>query len=190
MRFVRDAIVTIVLLVFVIWIAAYLRVRAGGLSADARPGAIERNFAARLVRLSIPADADRQSNPFAADANAWRTVVDHYEDHCAACHGRTGRGDTKLGENMYPKVPDLTDARIQAMSDGALFHIIQNGVRWTGMPAWKLEHSSEDTWRLVSLIRKMPSLTAADLDAFGSEREDTEKHEHEHKHPDSDRSPR
>jgi len=93
---------------------------------------------------------------------------------------------------MYPKVPDLADARIQAMSDGALFHIIQNGVRWTGMPAWKREHSPEETWRLVSLIRKVPSLTPGELDslrkASGAEPDTPGDHEH---HPvDSHQNPR
>jgi hypothetical protein len=45
----------------------------------------------------------------------------------------------------------------------ALYYIIQNGVRWTGMPAWKAEHSPEDTWRLVTFIRKTPTLTDGDM---------------------------
>ena len=64
---------------------------------------------------------------------------------------------------MYPRVPDLTGAEVQERSDGALFHIIQNGIRWTGMPAWKAEHSADDTWKLVAFIRKAPTLTQADL---------------------------
>ena len=192
MRFLRDAIISIVVVVLVIWIAAYARLRAGALSADVQPGAIERAVAARIVRLSIPRDADRQSNPFAADTSAWRGAVDHYEDHCAACHGRDGRGRTDIGENMYPRVPDLADARIQAMSDGALFHIIQNGVRWTGMPAWKREHSPEETWRLVSLIRKVPSLTPEELDSLrkASGAKPDSPGDHEHQHADSHPDPR
>jgi hypothetical protein len=31
------------------------------------------------------------------------------------------------------------------------------------MPAWQGEHTAEDTWALVSFIRKMPTLTQADL---------------------------
>ena len=68
-----------------------------------------------------------------------------------------------MGENMYPKVPDIASPEVQGRSDGALFHIIQNGVRWTGMPAWKNEHSSEETWKLVAFIRRVPTLTEADL---------------------------
>ena len=166
MRFLRDAVITLLVLVAVVWIAAYARIRAGGLSADAEPGAVERTVAARLVRLSIPSDAQQQQNPFYADSAAWRSAADHYEDHCAICHGSDGHGRTEMGENMYPKVPDLTDSAVQGLSDGALFAIIQNGVRWTGMPAWKREHSPEDTWKLVSFIRKVPSLTSQDLESL------------------------
>ena len=64
---------------------------------------------------------------------------------------------------MYPPVPDLTSDAVQARSDGALYYIIQNGIRWTGMPAWKAEHSADETWRLVSFIRRTPTLMEADM---------------------------
>jgi mono/diheme cytochrome c family protein len=169
MRFVRDALITFVLLALIGGGLLYVQIREGGLSADAQPGRLERAVATRLVRLSIPADAERQHNPFRDDASTWRSAVAHFEDHCAVCHGRDGRGKTAMGENLYPKVPDLAASLTQGRSDGALFHIIQNGVRWTGMPAWKGEHSPEDTWKLVSLIRKMPSLTDRELDRIEKE---------------------
>jgi hypothetical protein len=80
---------------------------------------------------------------------------------------------------MYPKTPDFADATVQAMSDGELFYVIQNGVRWTGMPSWKREHSPEDTWRLVSFIRAVPLLSPADLQRVGLGTS-TEHHEHHH----------
>ncbi len=196
MRFLRDALITVIVLGIAVAIVGYSRIRGGGFSADAEPGTLERSIATRLLRLSIPADANRQQNPFAADANAWRSVVDHYEDHCATCHGRDGRGTTDMGKNMYPKVPDLADARIQGLSDGALFYIIQNGVRWTGMPAWKAEHSPEETWRLVAFIRKMPSLTPQEIESLKAPDEPKAEHraDHEHaaphEHPNAARPPR
>jgi len=167
MRFLRDALITLVVLIAVVWIAAYSRVRAGGLAADAEPGRVERAIASRLNRLSIPADARQQNSPFRADTTVWRTAADHYGDHCAACHGGDGHGATVLGQHMYPKTPDLADPAVQRLSDGELFYVIQNGVRWTGMPAWKHEHSPDDTWRLVSFIRAVPHLTRDDLESAG-----------------------
>ena len=65
---------------------------------------------------------------------------------------------------MYPKVPDLSASPTQHLSDGELYYIIQNGVRWTGMPGWMSEHTEEETWKLVSFVRQLPEVTANDLD--------------------------
>jgi mono/diheme cytochrome c family protein len=164
MRFLRDALVTIVVLIAAAALFGYLAFRDGGLSASTEPGRLEASVAERLVALSIPKQADERTNPLAA-GEAWRDAVGHYQDHCAVCHGPYGRANTEIGSNMYPRVTDLASPETQQMSDGALFYIIQNGVRWTGMPAWKNEHSEEETWKLVALIRQLPTLRPEDLHA-------------------------
>ena len=180
MRFLRDAVITLLLLGAAAAIVVFMKVRAGGLTASQEAGRLERSVARRLIQLSIPAEARQQQNPFGRDADAWRQARDHYLDHCAVCHGDDGKGNTGVGRNMYPHVPDLTSPDVQNRTDGALFYIIQNGVRWTGMPAWQEEHSTDESWKLVSLLRKMPTLTAADF-----KREETPTHDatpHKHRH--------
>jgi len=167
MRFLIDATITIVVLLLVLGGFAYVEVRSGGFSTADQPGRFEKTMAQRLVRLSVPDAAQTSTNPYAGDAEAWRKAADHFNDHCAACHGRDGRGRTEIGENMYPKVPDFAETVVQQMSDGDLFFIIQNGIRWTGMPGWKREHTPDETWKLVSFVRHVPSATAHDLDATG-----------------------
>jgi mono/diheme cytochrome c family protein len=185
MRFLRDAVITVLLIFALIAIAAVVVVRRGGLAANKEPGRLERSVAAQLVRLSIPAEADRQQNPLKG-ADVWREAREHYQDHCAICHGRDAKGRTDVGMNMYPRVPDLTSTEVQARSDGALFYIIQNGVRWTGMPAWKAEHTPEETWKLVALLRKAPTLTETDLrgdEAVATSGEGRPHGEPGHQHP-------
>ena len=160
MRFLRDALITIVVLVLVLGGFAYVKVRGGGFSTTDQPGQLEKTLARRLVRLSVPDAARTSRNPYAADGDAWHEATDHFNDHCAVCHGRDGRGKTEVGENMYPPVPDLADTAVQQMGDGDIFFVIQNGVRWTGMPAWKHEHTPDETWKLVAFVRHVPSLTA------------------------------
>jgi mono/diheme cytochrome c family protein len=191
MRFIRDALITIAVLLAIVAVVFYSQVRAGGLAADTEPGQTERLIASRLVRLAIPADAKQQQNPLGADKTVWRSAADHYGDHCAACHGNDGRGDTDLGRNMYPGVPSFADDNVQRLSDGELFYIIQNGVRWTGMPAWKDEHTAEDSWRLVSFIRAIPTLTASDLESagLGATPDGDEHHHHEHEDGDEAHPP-
>jgi cytochrome c553 len=132
MRFLRDALITLLALVVVVFVATYVRVQGGGLSAEDEPGRLERTVANRLVRLAIPPDAAHLTSPRAAPSR-WREAADVFGDHCARCHGADGRGHTDLGENMYPKAPDLAGPSVQQLSDGALFYVIQNGVRWTGV---------------------------------------------------------
>ena len=172
MRFIRDAIITLIGLVLVILIAGYFGLRQG-LSAEAQPGPVERAVASRLARLAIPEDARKSTSPF-TDPSVWRDASDHFDDHCAECHGSDGRGNTEMGRNMYPKAPDLTGDSVQRMSDGELFFVIQNGVRWTGMPAWKAEHTTDESWKLVSFIRHLPIMTPDERGA--------EPHEHHHEH--------
>jgi plastocyanin/cytochrome c553 len=144
-------------------VAGYAVIRTDGLAADRAPGRIETAIARRLVLLSIPASARGMANPNATDADAWRSGADHFAEHCAGCHGADGRGRSEVSSRMYPPVPDLADPAIQTFSDGALFSIIQHGVRWTGMPAFGAEHSAEETWKLVSFVRHVPQNSADDV---------------------------
>ena len=84
-------------------------------------------------------------------------------DHCASCHGLDGGGNTVIGRNVYPPAPDMREAVTQDLSDGELYYIISNGVRFTGMPAWGGEDSPQEIWELVSFIRRLPSLSPEEL---------------------------
>ena len=155
-----GAVVAVALVVLI----AFVMVRNGGLAADRRPGRLEEIVARQLVRLSIPSAQYSARSPLADDGEAWRGGADHFSEHCAVCHGSDGRGGSEIGPKMYPPVPDLASDAIQRLSDGALFSIIQHGVRWTGMPAFRSTHDENDTWRLVAFVRRVPRLTPADLE--------------------------
>jgi plastocyanin/mono/diheme cytochrome c family protein len=170
MLLLRNILVTLVVIGIVAACIAYFSLR-NGLAADRPPGRVETAVARRLVVLSMPSSARSMTNPNASNGDAWRDASDHFDDHCAVCHGSDGRGHSEFGNRMYPPVPDLADPAIQSMRDGALFSIIQNGVRWTGMPAFRQEHTDDDTWKLVSFVRHVPQLKPSEI-------EHHEHHEH------------
>jgi mono/diheme cytochrome c family protein len=136
-----------------------------GLSSRAKPGPIE-TMAARNVRhLVIPSNARATPNPVLASAEDLREARLHFADHCAICHGNDGGGNTIIGGGLYPKPPDLRLPETQNLSDGELFWIIENGVRFTGMPAFSTGGAHGDmldSWKLVHFIRHLPRLTAAE----------------------------
>lgn len=136
-----------------------------GVSARDAPGRLE-TVAARAVRgLAIPRRARALANPVPATQGALLDGLRHFADHCAVCHANDGSGDTSVGRNLYPKPPDLRRPDTQRLSDGELFYIIENGVRFTGMPAFGDAEgtTAEDSWKLVHFIRRLPSLTADEL---------------------------
>jgi hypothetical protein len=59
----------------------------------------------------------------------------------------------------------MRQAATQNLSDGELFYIIENGVKLTGMPAWGTgtPEGERDSWHLVQFIRRLPSLSEAEL---------------------------
>ena len=135
-------------------------------SARAEPTRFESEIALRLRHLSIPADQRARGNPLPATADSLRGGLEHFADHCAVCHGNSGAGDTPIGRGLYPKPPVLRQARTQSLTDGELFSIIQNGIRFTGMPAFGGpggEHGEEDSWRLVQFIRHLPKQTPEEI---------------------------
>jgi mono/diheme cytochrome c family protein len=163
MRFLRDALVTLALLAVGAAVVGFLFTR-NGLSARTDPPAIEKAVAERVRWLSIPSAAKRQVNPYASNANAWVEGGKHFQDHCAICHDENGSGKSEIGRNVYPKVPDMRLGDTQGLSDGALYFIIANGVRYTAMPAWADEHTPAEIWQMVSFIRKLPKATPEDLE--------------------------
>lgn len=177
-RFLRDALITLALAAIVLLVVGYLSLN-DLFFAPTPPGPVETSLAGRARSLAIPAGARQARNPFAGQKDAWREGLDHYAEHCEPCHAYDGHGGGEVGRNLNPRTPDMALARTQQLTDGELFYIIQNGVRWTGMPAWKKDHSPEESWRLVSFIRHIPSLTVEEMRQIVV----ASGHEHEHDEP-------
>jgi mono/diheme cytochrome c family protein len=158
-------IIVIAVALFGAAIAIVASILHDGLSARARPTRLEIMVARNVRHFVIPASAQTTPNPVLASAEELRDARIHFADHCAICHGNDGGGKTMLGEGLYPKPPDLRLPQTQILTDGELFWIIENGVRFTGMPAFSNggEHGgAQDSWKLVHFIRHLPHLTAAE----------------------------
>jgi mono/diheme cytochrome c family protein len=136
-----------------------------GISARPVPGPIETRLSRAARHYAIPAAARARTSPAPGTADTLRAGLEHWADHCASCHGNDGAGQTSMGQGLYPKAPDMRLADTQALADGELFYIIEEGVKITGMPAWGTgtPEGEEASWHLVQFIRYLPSLTEDDL---------------------------
>jgi mono/diheme cytochrome c family protein len=157
-------VLVVILFGLLAWAAA--GIMKGGFSARDEPSAIEAFVARRLRLLAIPRDARDMKNPVPASTEVVAEGREHFADHCAICHGNDGSGESDIGQILYPKAPDLRKDPTQSLTDGELFYIIHNGIRFTGMPGWgggKVEED-HDSWELVQFIRHLPKITAKEIE--------------------------
>ncbi len=132
-----------------------------GLSAREKPYAIEVWLARHARDLATPSSVRGLKNPMQATPLALAAARDHFADHCASCHGNRGDGKTMYGEGMFPPPPDLREAGTQNLTDGEIFNIVKNGIRFTGMPGFG--GSDEDNWSVTLFIRHLPKLSDKEL---------------------------
>jgi len=151
---------------------------ATGFSAKTEPHPLEVVVARQVRHLAIPLEQRNAQNPIPLNPDVMKESLAHFADHCATCHANDGSGETTIGKNVYPKAPDLRLADTQSMSDGEIFWVIHNGIRFTAMPAWGDGDPAEDkdSWKLVHFIRHLPKLTPEELNQMKTFNPTTKKH--------------
>lgn len=161
----RALVVLIVAMSVTGGVLAYTVVRRG-LSAHDEPSRVEAMLARAMRRLATPHATRTRPNPLQPTNAVVEQALEHYADHCAACHANDGSGDTEIGRGLYPKVPDMRAAETQSLSDGELFSIIEHGIRLTGMPAWGTgtPEDERNSWALVHFIRRLPKLSPEEIE--------------------------
>ena len=156
------AVVTVIAVLGVVMVWSMLR---NGFSAAEEPSSVEAMIAKTMRRYAVPSDLADAKNPVPLTPEVLAEARAHFADHCAVCHANDGKGQTAMGPNFYPKVPDMTREDTQSQSDGALFATIENGIRLTAMPAFGAgtAESAYGSWGLVHLIRHLPKITPEEL---------------------------
>jgi mono/diheme cytochrome c family protein len=142
-------------------IGAMLGALLQGCTAGKGPSQEETSVANAAKDVAIPLEAGKKANPLPETDEVVSQGQEVFLGSCAQCHAADARGDTNIGRHMDPPAMDLTSAHVQHWSDAELFWIIQNGVRLTGMPAWRSSISENDTWKLAHFIHHLPRLEAA-----------------------------
>ena len=156
----RDRVSSILLAVAA-FIYAVIVIRRGFSAAD-QPSYAERVMARTVRNISIPSHARNEKNPVSLSPEVLAEARNHFGNLCANCHGNNGTGPSNIGQNLYPKAPDLRLPATQNLTDGEIHYIIKNGVRLTAMPAWGNPHIAQDdtdAWKLVLFVRSIAGLS-------------------------------
>jgi mono/diheme cytochrome c family protein len=87
-----------------------------------------------------------------------------FERHCLQCHGAPGIAPGAIGLGMNPSPPNFAQTG-RDLPAPEIFWAISNGIKLTGMPAWKFRLSERDRWAIVAFLKNSPTLTPAEYQA-------------------------
>jgi thiosulfate dehydrogenase len=113
-------------------------------------------FERMLSHLALEAHIEKQAtgqSPVAADETAYLGGARVYKQHCAMCHGLAGQPPTEYETTMFPNPPQLF--RGKGVTDDPVsetYWKTANGIRLTGMPAFKTKLTEAQVWQVSQLL--------------------------------------
>ena len=131
-------------------------------------------FEAKIVKVPLEARIHREmpkEAPFTASPESQLAGANLYREQCASCHGLKDH-PSQFGATMFPRTPQLwarhKNSDVVGVSDdpaGETFWKIQNGIRLSGMPAYKTLMSEEQMWQIALLLASADKPLPAAADA-------------------------
>jgi putative copper resistance protein D len=102
---------------------------------------------------AYPTTYRRPTVPYQAGSIA--RGADLYAQHCAVCHGPSGRGDGPAGRRLPREPADLTAAHTADHTAGDLFWWLTHGIPGSGMPGFQGVMSESDRWDVINFVRAL-----------------------------------
>lgn len=120
-------------------------------NATSNPPKWESSIGMRALDASLEKRSDGLTNPIqASDKAALAAGQTIYSDKCAGCHG-DAKGPSKFGTGFYPRVPQFFQEGADVNPKEA-YAAIQDGVRYSGMPAWRGMMSDQQMWQVANYV--------------------------------------
>ena len=82
-----------------------------------------------------------------------------YDEHCARCHGLTGKGDGPDAAKLIVPPANFHTARSKAKTDFELLTSISYGIAFSPMHAWRGKVTDEELLELVRYLRELAPFT-------------------------------
>lgn len=167
-------LVTVLIAIVIVLVAGFIFLGTVNWAAE-RPGRLEAAIMAAVKYWRVGNKG--LANPSPDTLDTIKEGGEHFQHHCQICHGLDGQGTgVPIVTLMSPPVADLASARVQRYTDGQLKWIIDNGIRFSGMPGWRSMLSDDEAWAMVRYIRHLPTKGSLGPPKVFEEAE--EQHEH------------
>lgn len=122
-------------------------------------------FEKKLAKIALQARLDKEmpkTVPIQADDPNLIAGARVYMDHCAVCHSLPGQPETTIAKGMFPKPPELFKGKgVTDDPAGETYWKAANGIRLSGMPAFKGEVSDTQLWQVSLLLATADKISPA-----------------------------
>jgi len=119
----------------------------------------------KLAKMALHAYLERLPHPqpqVAADEANLIAGAKIYKEQCAVCHGLPGEPRSAVSAGMFPKPPELFHGT--GVTDDEAWESYwkaENGIRMTGMPAFKDRLTETQIWQVSVLVKNADKITEA-----------------------------
>jgi len=100
----------------------------------------------------VPDKAAKTANPVQSNPESVAAGKALWQQHCASCHGKTGKGDGNKAAQLKTPLVDFSSSEYQSQTDGTIFYKTSEGR--DEMPTFKKKiPESADIWDIVNYTR-------------------------------------
>ena len=110
------------------------------------------------MRRSVKRRAGEITVPDLTDPQKLQRGLLLYRSQCVQCHGAPGVAPEPFALGMTPTPAALVHTA-RAWSPAEIYWVIKQGIKMTGMPAWKYRMRDDDIWAVVAFVLEMARLT-------------------------------
>ena len=129
-------------------------------------------FEKKMANMALDAHIERQhigESPVPADEHNFLAGADVYKQNCASCHGLPGKPPTEYAKTMFPNPTQLFIGKgVTDDPASESYWKAQNGIRLSGMPAFKDRLTDTQLWQVSQLVahaNEIPESVKNDLTA-------------------------
>jgi thiosulfate dehydrogenase len=121
-------------------------------------------FEELLAGAAVQARIAREAPAKAAIPASEQNLVEGakiYRERCVECHGLPGGTPSAISKGMYPPPPQFFERKVMGNEPvGQDYWIVANGIRLTGMPAYRHALSEEQLWQVSQFVANRGNLPA------------------------------
>jgi mono/diheme cytochrome c family protein len=146
---------------------AYFATGFAPVATSAAPMPLERMLAKLALHARIGREMPKGS-PIAGNESNYTAGANIYRTNCAVCHGLPGKPESNISKGMFPDVPQLFKHGVTDDPAGETYWKITNGIRLTGMPAFKETLSETERWQVTLLLADADKLPQSVKDGLAT----------------------